>query len=98
LAGESAGIEAEAAMLGQPISMLYFRKSLVSKLRGKLKPSATATDLVLTVTQMLRKEGRRLGSLLNSLVLDFLLSQLQIARLLRIWAPEYGANNRFLPC
>jgi aconitate hydratase len=50
------GIEAEAAMLGQPISMLI-PEVIGFKLTGKLKEGATATDLVLTVTQMLRKKG-----------------------------------------
>ena len=50
------GIEAEACMLGQPISMLL--PAVVGfKLYGKLPPGCTATDLVLTVTQMLRKKG-----------------------------------------
>jgi len=50
------GIEAEAAMLGQPISMLI-PEVVGFKLTGKLRDGATATDLVLTVTQMLRKKG-----------------------------------------
>nr|WP_049569544.1 aconitate hydratase AcnA [Nonomuraea sp. SBT364] len=50
------GIEAEAAMLGQPISMLIPRV-VGFKLNGKLPAGATATDLVLTITQMLRKHG-----------------------------------------
>ena len=50
------GIEAEAAMLGQPISMLM-PEVIGFKLTGKLPEGATATDLVLTVTQMLRKRG-----------------------------------------
>ena len=50
------GIEAEAAMLGQPISMLL-PQVVGFKLNGKLKEGATATDLVLTVTQMLRNKG-----------------------------------------
>ncbi|MFN9148121.1 MAG: aconitase family protein, partial [Hyphomonadaceae bacterium] len=50
------GIEAEAAMLGQPISMLI-PEVVGFKLDGKLPEGATATDLVLTVTQMLRKKG-----------------------------------------
>ncbi|MFI7447842.1 aconitate hydratase AcnA [Nonomuraea sp. NPDC049714] len=50
------GIEAEAAMLGQPISMLIPRV-LGFKLSGKLPAGATATDLVLTITEMLRKHG-----------------------------------------
>ncbi len=50
------GIEAEAAMLGQPISMLI-PEVIGFKLTGKLKEGTTATDLVLTVTEMLRKRG-----------------------------------------
>ncbi|MFC7327355.1 aconitate hydratase AcnA [Marinactinospora rubrisoli] len=50
------GIEAEAAMLGQPISMLIPRV-VGFKLTGELKPGTTATDLVLTITEMLRKHG-----------------------------------------
>jgi aconitate hydratase len=50
------GIEAEAAMLGQPVSMLI-PQVVGFKLTGKLREGATATDLVLTVTQMLRKKG-----------------------------------------
>ena len=50
------GIEAEAAMLGQPLSMLV-PEVVGFRLHGKLPPGATATDLVLTVTQMLRKKG-----------------------------------------
>ncbi|MGW5158152.1 aconitate hydratase AcnA [Nonomuraea wenchangensis] len=50
------GIEAEAAMLGQPISMLIPRV-VGFKLNGKLPAGATATDLVLTITEMLRKHG-----------------------------------------
>jgi aconitate hydratase len=50
------GIEAEAAMLGQPISMVL-PEVVGFKLNGKLREGATATDLVLTVTQMLRKKG-----------------------------------------
>lgn len=50
------GIEAEAAMLGQPVSMLIPRV-VGFKLSGELPPGATATDLVLTITEMLRKQG-----------------------------------------
>ncbi len=50
------GIEAEAAMLGQPQSMLI-PEVIGFKLTGKLTEGVTATDLVLTVTQMLRKKG-----------------------------------------
>jgi aconitate hydratase len=50
------GIEAEAAMLGQPVSMLIPRV-VGFKLSGEIKPGVTATDVVLTVTEMLRKHG-----------------------------------------
>ena len=50
------GIEAEAAMLGQPLSMLM-PEVVGFKLTGELREGVTATDLVLTVTQMLRKKG-----------------------------------------
>lgn len=50
------GIEAEAAMLGQPVSMLIPRV-VGFKLTGELTPGTTATDLVLTITEMLRKHG-----------------------------------------
>ena len=50
------GIEAEAAMLGQPVSMLV-PQVVGFRLEGKLKEGTTATDLVLTVTEMLRKHG-----------------------------------------
>ena len=50
------GIEAEAAMLGQPLSMLI-PEVVGFKLHGRLPEGATATDLVLTVTEMLRKKG-----------------------------------------
>ncbi len=50
------GIEAEAAMLGQPVTMLI-PQVIGFKLNGQLPPGATATDLVLTVTEMLRKKG-----------------------------------------
>jgi aconitate hydratase len=50
------GIEAEAAMLGQPVTMLI-PQVIGFKLSGQLKPGATATDLVLTVTEMLRRKG-----------------------------------------
>ena len=50
------GIEAEAAMLGQPVTMLI-PQVIGVRLNGSLKPGATATDLVLTVTEMLRKKG-----------------------------------------
>src|SRR5207302_10130055 len=50
------GIEADAAMLGQPVTMLI-PQVIGFRLEGRLQPGATATDLVLTVTEMLRKKG-----------------------------------------
>ncbi|KQN55782.1 aconitate hydratase AcnA [Erwinia sp. Leaf53] len=89
------GIEAEAAMLGQPVSMLI--PDVVGfKLSGKLKPGITATDLVLTVTQMLRKHGvvgkfvEFYGDGLNDLPLA---DRATIANM----APEYGATCGFFP-
>jgi aconitate hydratase len=89
------GIEAEAAMLGQPISMLI-PQVVGFKLHGKLRPGATATDLVLTVTQMLRKKGvvgkfvEFFGSGLSSLSLA---DRATIGNM----APEYGATMGFFP-
>ena len=89
------GIEAEAAMLGQPISMLI-PEVVGFKLTGKLREGATATDLVLTVTQMLRKKGvvgkfvEFFGPGLASLALA---DRATIANM----APEYGATCGFFP-
>jgi aconitate hydratase len=89
------GIEAEAAMLGQPVSMLI-PEVVGFKLYGKLPPGATATDLVLTVTEMLRKKkvvGKFVefyGSGLSSLSLA---DRATIANM----APEYGATCGFFP-
>ncbi|ABS69076.1 aconitate hydratase AcnA [Xanthobacter versatilis] len=89
------GIEAEAAMLGQPISMLI-PEVIGFKLSGKLKEGITATDLVLTVTQMLRKKGvvgkfvEFYGSGLEHLSLA---DRATIANM----APEYGATCGFFP-
>ncbi|MCQ4105309.1 aconitate hydratase AcnA [Erwinia persicina] len=89
------GIEAEAAMLGQPVSMLI--PDVVGfKLTGKLQPGITATDLVLTVTQMLRKHGvvgkfvEFYGDGLDDLPLA---DRATIANM----APEYGATCGFFP-
>ncbi|MGE9550066.1 aconitate hydratase AcnA [Erwinia amylovora] len=89
------GIEAEAAMLGQPVSMLI--PDVVGfKLTGKLKPGITATDLVLTVTQMLRKHGvvgkfvEFYGDGLDDLPLA---DRATIANM----SPEYGATCGFFP-
>jgi aconitate hydratase len=89
------GIEAEAAMLGQPISMLI-PEVIGFKLTGQLKEGVTATDLVLTVTQMLRKKGvvgkfvEFYGPGLNGLALE---DRATIANM----APEYGATCGFFP-
>jgi aconitate hydratase len=89
------GIEAEAAMLGQPSSMLV--PAVVGfKLHGKLPGGATATDLVLTVTEMLRKKGvvgkfvEFYGSGLSNLSVP---DRATIANM----APEYGATMGFFP-
>ncbi|PWR20308.1 aconitate hydratase AcnA [Zavarzinia aquatilis] len=89
------GIEAEAAMLGQPISMLI-PEVVGFKLKGKLKEGTTATDLVLTVTQMLRKHG------VVGKFVEFYgpgLDQLSLADRATIanMAPEYGATCGFFP-
>ncbi|MGH6928576.1 MAG: aconitase family protein, partial [Dongiaceae bacterium] len=89
------GIEAEAAMLGQPTSMLI-PEVVGFKLTGRLKEGATATDLVLTVTQMLRKKG-----VVNKFV-EFYgagLDDLSLADRATVanMAPEYGATCGFFP-
>ncbi len=89
------GIEAEAAMLGQPVSMLI-PEVIGFKLTGTLKEGTTATDLVLTVTEMLRKKGvvgkfvEFYGDGLDHLSLA---DQATIANM----APEYGATCGFFP-
>ncbi|MBS1152154.1 MAG: aconitate hydratase, partial [Myxococcaceae bacterium] len=89
------GIEAEAAMLGQPITMLI-PQVVGFKLTGKLPPGATATDLVLTVTQMLRKKGvvgkfvEFHGAGISGLGLT---DRATVANM----APEYGATIGFFP-
>jgi aconitate hydratase len=89
------GIEAEAVMLGQPIYMLI-PEVVGFELTGKLPEGATATDLVLTVTQMLRKKGvvgkfvEFFGAGLDSLSLP---DRATIANM----APEYGATIGFFP-
>ncbi len=89
------GIEAEAAMLGQPVSMLI-PEVIGFKLNGKLKEGITATDLVLTVTQMLRKKG------VVGKFVEFYgdgLAELPLADRATIanMAPEYGATCGFFP-
>ena len=89
------GIEAEAAMLGQPVSMLI-PEVIGFKLSGKMKEGTTATDLVLVVTEMLRKKG-----VVNKFVEFFgpgldhmsLADRATIANM----APEYGATCGFFP-
>jgi len=89
------GIEAEAAMLGQPVSMLI-PEVVGFKLTGRLNEGITATDLVLTVTQMLRQKGvvgrfvEFYGPGLESLTLA---DRATIANM----APEYGATCGFFP-
>jgi aconitate hydratase len=89
------GIEAEAAMLGQPVSMLI-PEVVGFKLIGKLKEGVTATDLVLTVVQMLRAQGvvgkfvEFFGPGLDDLPLP---DRATIANM----APEYGATCGFFP-
>lgn len=89
------GIEAEAAMLGQPISMLV-PEVVGMKLTGKLREGVTATDLTLTVTQMLRKHGvvgkfvEFYGEGISNMSLP---DRATIANM----APEYGATMGFFP-
>jgi aconitate hydratase len=89
------GIEAEAAMLGQPSSMLV-PEVVGFRLHGRLREGATATDLVLTVTEMLRKKGvvgkfvEFYGSGLSTLSVP---DRATIANM----APEYGATMGFFP-
>ena len=89
------GIEAEAAMLGQPVSMLV-PQVVGFKLTGKLREGSTATDLVLTVTEILRKTGvvgkfvEFFGSGLSALPLA---DRATIANM----APEYGATCGIFP-
>jgi aconitate hydratase len=89
------GIEAEAAMLGQPISMLI-PEVVGFKFYGSLKEGVTATDLVLTVTQMLRKKG------VVGKFVEFFgpgMEKLALADRATIgnMAPEYGATMGFFP-
>ncbi|GAA0288991.1 aconitate hydratase AcnA [Psychrosphaera haliotis] len=89
------GIEAEAAMLGQPVTMLI-PKVVGFKLSGKLNPGVTATDLVLTITEQLRSHG------VVGKFVEFYgegLSQLSLADRATIanMAPEYGATCGIFP-
>ena len=89
------GIEAEACMLGQPISMLL-PPVIGFKLHGRLPEGCTATDLVLTITQMLRKKGV-VGKFVEFYGAG--LSSLSVADRATIanMAPEYGATIGFFP-
>ncbi|WP_446744873.1 aconitate hydratase AcnA [Silvibacterium acidisoli] len=89
------GIEAEAAMLGQPVSMLV-PQVVGFKLTGKLREGATATDLVLTVTEMLRKLGV-VGKFVEYYGAG--ISELSLADRATIanMAPEYGATCGIFP-
>ncbi len=89
------GIEAEAAMLGQPVSMLL-PEVIGFKLTGRMKEGVTATDLVLTVVQMLRKKGV-VGKFVEFFGdgLDHL--TLADAATIGNMAPEYGATCGFFP-
>ncbi|WP_136068983.1 aconitate hydratase AcnA [Modicisalibacter radicis] len=89
------GIEAEAAMLGQPVSMLI-PEVIGFKITGKLREGITATDLVLTVTQMLRQKG------VVGKFVEFYgdgLKDMPVADRATIanMAPEYGATCGFFP-
>jgi len=89
------GIEAEACMLGQPVSMLL-PPVVGFKLHGRLKEGCTATDLVLTITQILRKKG------VVGKFVEFYgpgLSALSLADRATVanMAPEYGATMGFFP-
>ena len=89
------GIEAEAAMLGQPVSMLI-PEVIGFKLTGKLKEGITATDLVLTITQMLRQKGvvGKFVEFYGDGLADLpLADRATIANM----APEYGATCGFFP-
>lgn len=89
------GIEAEAAMLGQPVSMLI-PQVVGFKLFGKLKEGATATDLVLTVTQMLRKKGV-VGKFVEFFGPGLALLPLADRATIANMAPEYGATCGIFP-
>jgi aconitate hydratase len=89
------GIEAEAAMLGQPVSMLI-PEVIGFKLTGRLPEGATATDLVLTVTQMLRKKGV-VGKFVEFYGPGLEHLSLEDAATIANMAPEYGATCGFFP-
>tara|TARA_R110002124_G_scaffold286171_3_gene466226 strand:+ start:4699 stop:7404 length:2706 start_codon:yes stop_codon:yes gene_type:complete len=89
------GIEAEAAMLGQPISMLVPEVAGM-KLTGKLREGVTATDLTLTVTQMLRKHGV-VGKFVEFYGAGISNMSLPDRATIANMAPEYGATMGFFP-
>jgi aconitate hydratase len=89
------GIEAEACMLGQPISMLL-PQVVGFKLSGQLPEGATATDLVLTVTQMLRKKGV-VGKFVEFYGAGVTALSLADRATISNMAPEYGATIGFFP-
>jgi aconitate hydratase len=89
------GIEAEAAMLGQPVSMLI-PEVIGFRLTGKLPEGATATDLVLTVTQMLRRHGV-VGKFVEFYGKGLEHLSLEDAATIANMAPEYGATCGFFP-
>ena len=89
------GIEAEAAMLGQPVSMLI-PEVVGFKLTGQLPEGATGTDLVLTVTQMLRQKGV-VGKFVEFYGEGISNLPLAIRATIANMAPEYGATMGFFP-
>ena len=89
------GIEAEAAMLGQPLSMLI-PQVVGFRLHGTLREGATATDLVLTVTQMLRKKGV-VGKFVEFYGPGIAALALPDRATIANMAPEYGATMGFFP-
>ncbi|QOK54456.1 aconitate hydratase AcnA [Brucella suis bv. 1] len=89
------GIEAEAAMLGQPVSMLL-PEVIGFRLTGKLKEGVTATDLVLTVTQMLRKKGV-IGKFVEFFGAGLDNMSLADRATIGNMGPEYGATCGFFP-
>ena len=89
------GIEAEAAMLGQPYSMLL-PEVIGVRLNGKLKEGVTATDLVLTVTQMLRKRGV-VGKFVEYFGPGVANLTIEDRATLGNMSPEYGATCGFFP-
>jgi aconitate hydratase len=89
------GIEAEAVMLGQPLYMLM-PEVVGFKLTGKLQPGATATDLVLTVTQILRKAGV-VGKFVEFFGAGVSTMSLPDRATIGNMSPEYGATMGFFP-